>query len=401
MRGILSRDKGRWENGLRLTVDMLIKRVLAAVQAPPPWLWFTARGVCIRLGPAHRQRFPLEVIQQLHWWLLRPIRQRARRWISRSIPKGLLWKACWLNTYRPAEVAWWMAAGVQTWRQLSCQVPDSRSGAVHAKQRIAWPEHCGPALRLLAHKAELLAASPEQWQAPLLLLDGRPAAAPLWWEQALCGPGIVLKPVSGHGGRAVVRFRWGADGLSQQPLFRQLGGDPPVYPHPDRPTPGQLLEHWQHLCHCRDAAMAAPYLEQSSELPPTDPAVVVRVISHRNTPTGAVSVWQAWLEIPLEGGRVAFVNLAGQLLPMPGQTLTAEQQQQLDGWLTLLRQQGVPPCVEACVAAAEAMHLLLPPIDRVAWDWIPADPQPVLLEGNGGFGLLVPQLLAALDQGPP
>jgi hypothetical protein len=34
----------------------------------------------------------------------------------------------------------------------------------------------------------------------------------------------------------------------------------------------------------------------------------------------------------------------------------------------------------------------------VAWDWIPADPQPQLLEGNGGFGLLVPQLLQALDR---
>jgi hypothetical protein len=38
------------------------------------------------------------------------------------------------------------------------------------------------------------------------------------------------------------------------------------------------------------------------------------------------------------------------------------------------------------------MHALLPPIDQVAWDWIPADPEPLLLEGNGGFGLLVPQL---------
>jgi hypothetical protein len=37
-------------------------------------------------------------------------------------------------------------------------------------------------------------------------------------------------------------------------------------------------------------------------------------------------------------------------------------------------------------------------IDQVAWDWIPADPHPLLLEGNGGFGLLVPQLLQALHR---
>ena len=40
------------------------------------------------------------------------------------------------------------------------------------------------------------------------------------------------------------------------------------------------------------------------------------------------------------------------------------------------------------------MHAYLPPIDQVAWDWIPASPNPVLLEGNGGFGLLVPQMFA-------
>ena len=42
------------------------------------------------------------------------------------------------------------------------------------------------------------------------------------------------------------------------------------------------------------------------------------------------------------------------------------------------------------------MHQLLPAIDQVAWDWIPASPEPLLLEGNGGFGLLVPQLFAQL-----
>ena len=44
------------------------------------------------------------------------------------------------------------------------------------------------------------------------------------------------------------------------------------------------------------------------------------------------------------------------------------------------------------------MHALLPPIDQVAWDWIPAQPAPLLLEGNGGFGLLVPQLFQHLQK---
>lgn len=56
------------------------------------------------------------------------------------------------------------------------------------------------------------------------------------------------------------------------------------------------------------------------------------------------------------------------------------------------------PAVQACLEAATTMHGLLPPIDRVARDWIPAEPEPLLLEGNGGFGLLVPQLFQYLQQ---
>ena len=59
--------------------------------------------------------------------------------------------------------------------------------------------------------------------------------------------------------------------------------------------------------------------------------------------------------------------------------------------------QVVPPLEPRADVAAAAMHQRLPAIDQVAWDWIPASPEPLLLEGNGGFGLLVPQLFARLN----
>jgi hypothetical protein len=54
--------------------------------------------------------------------------------------------------------------------------------------------------------------------------------------------------------------------------------------------------------------------------------------------------------------------------------------------------------VVACLEASLAIHQTLPPIDAVAWDWIPAAPDPLLLEGNSGFGMLVPQLWDHLDE---
>jgi hypothetical protein len=171
----------------------------------------------------------------------------------------------------------------------------------------------------------------------------------------------------------VIRFRLTAAGLEQQALFRRLRADAPAFGPAVAPNPAQLVQHWQQLCHSQEPALAAPYLEHSPALPPADPAAVLRVITARASPTAPISVQQAWLEAPLAAGRVAFLSLDGRCLPMPGEALTPGQQATLEHWQQL-------------------------PIDRVAWDWIPADPHPQFLEGNGGFRLLVPQLLQALDR---
>jgi hypothetical protein len=144
--------------------------------------------------------------------------------------------------------------------------------------------------------------------------------------------------------------------------------------------------------------LAAPYLTHSSVLPATDPSVVVRVITERPTADAPVGLREAWLEVPLGEGTVALISTTGLVLPSPGDPLSASNQASLAGWQKLL-QGGPLSCVEACLEAAQALHALLPPIDQVAWDWIPAEPVPLLLEGNGGFGLLVPQLFEHLCRG--
>ncbi|MEB3239843.1 MAG: hypothetical protein VKM68_06455 [Cyanobacteriota bacterium] len=315
--------------------------------------------------------------------------------------------ACWLNSYRPSEVAWWWASGVQTWRELSRHPSDSVAWAVHAGRREQWPHQCRPALRLLKDKAALLTLAPAPWRSPFLVLTATTPPAPsdnegppAWWEKVLRGEGVVLKPLQGHGGRAVIRFRFTASGLEAQPLFSRLPSPHPPLATATPPPPWQLLALWRHLCRTQDSALAAPYLTHSAALPATDPSVVVRLITARAAPEAPLAVRQAWLEVPLAEGMVAFLTLDGQCLPQPGHSLDPRLQQRLEGWQARL-QAGVPPCVAACLDAALALHALLPPMDQVAWDWIPADPHPRLLEGNGGFGLLVPQLLAHRSLAPP
>lgn len=350
-----------------------------SLRHPPPWLWLADGRLWQRRGTRPHCRIALELIQQLHWWLVRPwFSPRPSRSLP-ALPWSLSWRACWLNSYRPAEVAWWRALGVDSWAALSRQLPDSLVAAIHAERRASWPAQCQPALALLADKAALLELTPPAWCPPFVLLGpsslGQASDPPLppWWNGALRAGGLVLKPQRGHGGRAVIRFRLTAAGLEQQALFRRLRADAPSLSPAVAPNPAQLLGHWQRLCRSQEHALAAPYLEHSPALPPADPAAVLRVITARASPTAPISVQQAWLEAPLASGRVAFLKLDGRCLPMPGEPLTPDQQATLEHWQQL-------------------------PIDRVAWDWIPADPHPQLLEGNGGFGLLVPQLLQALDR---
>lgn len=367
----------------------VLARLLARHQSPPPWLWLSHGKLWQRQAPSDARRLPLECLQQLHWWLIRPWRQARRPASLQALPRALSWRACWLNSYRPAEVAWWWALGVRHWWQLAQHTPDSLAWAVHAQRRQHWPDHCRTALALLSDKAALLARTPERWRAPFLVMPA--SAQPPWWSAAINGPGVVLKPQRGHGGRAVLRFWCQALVLQQQALFHRLPAAAPLLPCTSPPHPDTVLRHWHSLCHTHEPALAAPYLEHSSALPPAEPSVVVRVITARSSPDGPVQVRLAWLEVPLGAGAVAFISCEGHHLPRPGTPLNAAQQQSQARWQVLLRS-GTPGCIRACLQAATAMHARLPPIDQVAWDWIPADPQPLLLEGNGGFGLLVPQL---------
>ncbi|MCX5950137.1 MAG: hypothetical protein NT158_02960 [Cyanobacteria bacterium] len=416
-----------WSKRLRAFRRALVLRLLG----PPPLLWrlegwrpvLLWRGVEAGQWPRTLRSWlalPPLLLQQLHWWSVRPLRQALwRRRLRRTrptstpppapLPRRLALAACWLNSFQPHEVRQWQAVGVDRWAALGTRLPDSHSGAFHSQRRLGWPQRCRPALGLLADKAALLEHTPPAWRSPCLALPpgDRSTAIPAWWNAALHGPGLVLKPLSGNACRGVVRFQCRQGQLQAEGLFRPLppgaASDLPLAGAAGSITPRGLHSHWQELLGRVEAAIAMPYLRQAASLPPTDPAVVVRVITQRATPTAAPTVGHTWLEVPLPAGAsepgqqgpVAFIDLQGRLLPLAAGRLTEIQRQALEPWQALAARH--PPELVACLEASIAMHQTLPPIDAVAWDWIPAAPHPLLLEGNSGFGMLVPQQWEHLD----
>jgi len=85
------------------------------------------------------------------------------------------------------------------------------------------------------------------------------------------GPwGVVLSLAAGPAGAAA-------------PVSPPAHGSPP-WSGPAPPQPQELANHWQALTRRSEPLIAALYLTASLALPPTDPAVVVRVITARPAP---------------------------------------------------------------------------------------------------------------------
>ena len=123
----------------------------------------------------------------------------------------------------------------------------------------------------------------------------------------------------------------------------------------------------------------------------------MRVITAQAAPNETIGVIHAWLEVPLNGGVVVYLDTDGLALPKPGKPLTIQQSQELQEWQELLNSGDIEK-IQGCLNASITMHTLLPPIDQAAWDWVPTDQGPLLLEGNGNFGLLVPQLFQRMRE---
>ena len=148
-----------------------LQRLIRHLQHPPPWGWLCRDLFWQRVGHAPLWQLPLELLQQLHWWLIIPLRRGLRcNRLNVSMPLGLRLRACWLNSYQPKELAWWWAAGVRSWKELSCHIPESLVGQLHREQRRQWPGQCRLALELLGDKAALLALTPPAWRPAFLTL---------------------------------------------------------------------------------------------------------------------------------------------------------------------------------------------------------------------------------------
>lgn len=160
---------------------------------------------------------------------------------------------------------------------------------------------------------------------------------------------------------------------------------------------------WRQLT-ARGDALVQPCLGNHPRLAPlaeTDDAITVRYISHWRHET--LDGLCAWLEIPAgqdtATGRPVYgllpVEMSSgriQRLPdLPG--LTRIERDRANAIYRRLSTERTVPGWSRLVEASHEAHRRFHDVWAIAWDWVPTPEGPVLLEGNTGWGVTMPQRL--------
>lgn len=164
----------------------------------------------------------------------------------------------------------------------------------------------------------------------------------------------------------------------------------------------QVERAWRDLLK-RDDAVIQPRLKNHPALAPmTDgnEAITVRLITQWTAE--APACLDASLEIPggrdPDSGHTRYVVLplrpeSGELQPLPPKILlTAEARARAENLLCDAPTDRVPEW-DTVVHNSFRAHAAFPDVHAIAWDWVVTPEGPVLLEGNSGWGMAVPQML--------
>ena len=164
----------------------------------------------------------------------------------------------------------------------------------------------------------------------------------------------------------------------------------------DLPNEVAVKQAWRTLCG-KGEVLIQPFLVNHASLASAladDAAITLRVVTRVGQ--GSISAWWAELQVPGEvspaGGRGSWrfpVSVQdGAVSSLARECLLKQAwQDEYDAlWQRLSAVGQVLQMAQICRHSLEA-HRELPKVWAIAWDWVITPTGPVLLEGNGGWGL--------------
>tara|TARA_B100000242_G_scaffold209373_1_gene152110 strand:- start:6252 stop:6983 length:732 start_codon:yes stop_codon:yes gene_type:complete len=240
----------------------------------------------------------------------------------------------------------------------------------------------------LGDKIEILKLAPKEFTKSFLI-EGAQGIVPEWWKRELNYEGIIVKPIYGSGGNYILKF-W-IENLHLKSQQLHLKDSNKINKHKIKDlSPKVIFEIWRSHFNKNEKIFAMPYFLSSKKLFNASPSIAIRVITERKLTNNNLYIINNWMEYTM-GNKIILQNDKGI-------KLIASRNEIIVKLLSQSENLYFEKFFKECGMASKLMHSRLINIDRIAWDWIPSDNGPMLLEGNACFGLFIPQIFCQVEK---
>ena len=304
--------------------------------------------------------------------------------------------ACVLNSYTLWEVKLWRKYGIKNWIDLSEKISINQSAYFLDFNKKKWPDKCKKAVITLGDKFETYKYLPNKLKPKYILSSSqliKNTENISWFKTSISNEGVIFKPRTGSSARNIYKFKY----FDNRIFIKKIFDDKFLINSYSKNIPSieNLYFFWSKLTSSKEDAICIKYYKNSKSLPDFFESIVVRIITERNLLDNFIKIKWAWAELPYQNKEFVFVNLRGDsfCIDKKGELIqNTEKFKNLDKFINKINNR-TPKFIENCFDLAKKLHKDFPKIDLVAWDFIPTDSGPILLEGNSHFELLLPQII--------
>ena len=362
------------------------------LNSPPPWK-ILGYKFFQRISVKKNNIFIfIEIFQFLRWVTSTLINPNYFLKYKSIIPLNIFLKACVLNSFSLKEIKILLKLGFRSWSQLSEFNPERLTLYIHQNNRKDWPNQSQNVIDKLGNKVKILQLAPDRFKVPFLV-DITEDLIPNWWKESLISEGLILKPIYGRGGEDVMRFWFEDSRLYSQNIFSNKNIKILDIDF-EKCSPRLIFDIWKlnknKNKNKNGTPFAMPYILNDKKLLNTFPSIVIRVISERKLGDSRIFVKDSWIEYKIENTYILQNKKGTKICYKAGVNEIEVTQENYDSCLT--------KHFEMSINGSILMHKKLENIDRIAWDWIPSDKGPKLLEGNSCYGLFIPEIFNKIDK---
>ncbi len=156
-----------------------------------------------------------------------------------------------------------------------------------------------------------------------------------------------------------------------------------------------LLEALEKVGYEEKEFLIMPYLSNNNKFI-YGANFVFRIITKFDFSKKEITIYSKWLEVHYKIDKILFMDLDTNIVQKEHNTFSAKENEMIFEIKKFISE-NPNKIFDRTLEAAKKMHSLIEDIDYIAWDFIPTENGPKLLEGNSDFNIFFPQLFHYLS----